>query len=110
MASACSVISILSVSSNTAVLSKECGFDLRVKTIALFGLGAVEEDDLLHERRIREVELIDLPVPVWWRTVGQHPRKRQVAAFGDDAIGVEQALAQPSTRDSRIACEFGYDA
>jgi hypothetical protein len=42
--SVCSTISILFVSSIVAVLSKEWGFSLCAKTLALFGLGAVEED------------------------------------------------------------------
>jgi hypothetical protein len=46
MASACSAISIFSVSSTTAILPKERGFCLRVKTLALFDLGAAEEDEV----------------------------------------------------------------
>jgi hypothetical protein len=41
---ACSAISTLVVSGIAAVLFIECGLDLCVKTLALFGLGAVEED------------------------------------------------------------------
>jgi hypothetical protein len=46
IASAFSTISIFYVSSTAAVLSKERGFGLRVKTLALFGLGATEEDEV----------------------------------------------------------------
>jgi hypothetical protein len=46
IASAYSTISIFSVSSIAIVFSKECGFGLRVKTLALFGLGATEEDEV----------------------------------------------------------------
>jgi hypothetical protein len=46
VASAYSAISIFSVPSTAAVFSKECDFGLRVKTLALFDLGAVEEDEV----------------------------------------------------------------
>jgi hypothetical protein len=46
VALACSVIFIFSVSSVAGVLSKECAFGLRVKTLVLFGLGAMEEDEV----------------------------------------------------------------
>jgi hypothetical protein len=42
--SAYSAISILVVSSIAAILFKECGFSLCVKTLALFVLGVIEED------------------------------------------------------------------
>jgi hypothetical protein len=45
VASVCSAISTFSVPSTAAVLSKECGLDLRVKTLTLFSLGVVEEDE-----------------------------------------------------------------
>jgi hypothetical protein len=44
IASAYLAISIFSVPSTAAVLSKECGLGLRFKILALFDLGAVEED------------------------------------------------------------------
>jgi hypothetical protein len=44
VASAYLAISIFSVPSTAAFLSKECGLGLRVKTLALFDLGAVEEE------------------------------------------------------------------
>jgi hypothetical protein len=45
IASICSAFSIFSVSSTTVVFSKGRGFGLRVRTFALFGLGAMEEDE-----------------------------------------------------------------
>jgi hypothetical protein len=39
-------ISIFSVPSTTAVLSKECGLGLRVKILTFFGLGVVEENEV----------------------------------------------------------------
>jgi hypothetical protein len=46
VALACSAISIFSVRSTTAVLSKGCGLGLRVKTLTFFDLGALEVDDV----------------------------------------------------------------
>jgi hypothetical protein len=44
MASACSTIYIFSTAGAAAVLSKECNFGLQVRTLALFGFDAAEED------------------------------------------------------------------
>jgi hypothetical protein len=47
LASACSVISILSVPSSATIVSKERGFSLHVRTLAIFSLGVAEEDEVV---------------------------------------------------------------
>jgi hypothetical protein len=46
IASACLAIYIFYVPSTAAVISKECGFGLWVKILALFGLGTTKEDEV----------------------------------------------------------------
>ena len=46
IASICSAIFIFYITSIVAIFSKGRGFGLRVKTLALFGIGAAEEDEV----------------------------------------------------------------